>query len=47
MMIVSDIKMNSELFSCVSDLSMYRKMNMMNMKTEKKNKMIFFQLLCS
>ena len=42
MMIVSDIKTNFKLFSCASDLSMCRKMNMMNMKTEKKSKMILF-----
>jgi len=47
MMIVSDIKMNSELFLCASDLNMCRKMNITNMKTKKKSKIIFFQSLCS
>ena len=46
-MIMSNIKMNSELFLHASDLNMCRKMNMTNMKTEKKSKMIFFQSLCS
>ena len=40
--IVSDIKTDSELCSCVSDLSMCREMNMMNIKTEKKSKIILF-----
>jgi len=41
-MIVFDIKMNSKLFSCASDLNVCKEMNMMNMKIEKKSKMIFF-----
>ena len=43
-MILTNMKTNSELFLCASDLSMCRKMNVLrlNMKTVKKNKMKFF-----
>ena len=48
-MILTDMKMNSELFLCASDLNMCRKVNVsrLNMKTVRKNKMKFFQSMYS